>query len=213
MACLVHSVQSTGLKPCWVSLSGHSQPPLTKLPLSHLPQTQGSEAPLHHGTIQQLHLHDPVGVEPPIEELPGEHEPHPLSPTAAAAAAAAAAFGGDAEAVASPPARQTSGGHRGSYEPHHDFQSETYRMVQGSEAPAHHGTIQQLHLHDPMGVEPPIKELPGEHEPHPISPTAAAASLAKVNLEAAFSAASREESGSPKTPPPQAQHPLVSDSA
>ena len=120
---------------------------------------------------------------------------------------------GDAEAVASPPARQTSGGHRGSYEPHHDFQSETYRMVQGSEAPAHHGTIQQLHLHDPMGVEPPIKELPGEHEPHPISPTAAAASLAKVNLEAAFSAASREESGSPKTPPPQAQHPLVSDSA
>ena len=192
MACLVHSVQSTGLKPYWVSLPGLSQSPLTFLPLSLL-LARRPRAPRPLCTTG--------------------HEPHPLSPTAASAAAAAAVFGGDAEAVASPPARQTSGGHRGSYEPHHDFQSETYRMVQGSEAPAHHGTIQQLHLHDPMGVEPPIKELPGEREPHPISPTAAAASLAKVNLEAAFSAASREESGSPKTPPPQAQHPLVSDSA
>ncbi len=33
------------------------------------PQTRGSEAPEHHGSVEKLHLHAPHGTEPPIADL------------------------------------------------------------------------------------------------------------------------------------------------
>ena len=59
---------------------------------------------------------------------------------------------------------------------HNRFTSRNVFQTKGSETPAHHGTVQALHLHDPHGIEPPFSELPIEHgKSHASQPASTAA--------------------------------------
>ncbi|KAG1677455.1 hypothetical protein FOA52_001911 [Chlamydomonas sp. UWO 241] len=99
-----------------------------------LEMTKGAEAPDHHGTLDALHVHEKHGTETSIEFPVPMHEKHATETLVEVHAS-------HPETERPPSPRQQR------------FVADTYKMVKGSEAPEHHGTMEQLHLHEAHGLE------------------------------------------------------------